>query len=166
MTGHPLMTLRSFTIILLRTNTRALVARLLILAAFATTVAACGGKDDDAGPVATTAPANTAAAADRDWKKLVPGGDCECADGSEFAFWERRADPTKVVLFLDGGGSCFDAKSCAFTGLGTPGEGNYDWSIYGEDPAQEGGSSTSPAPTTRSASTASSTCRSAPVTCT
>ena len=42
-------------------------------------------------------------------------------------------------MFLDGGGTCFDAKSCAFTGLGTGGEGNYDWSIYGEDPAQEGG---------------------------
>jgi hypothetical protein len=69
----------------------------------------------------------------------VPGGDCECADGSEFAFWERRADPTKVVLFLDGGGACFDATTCAFTGLGTGGEANYDWSIYGEDPATEGG---------------------------
>jgi Pectinacetylesterase len=73
------------------------------------------------------------------WKKVAPGGDCECADGSEFAFWERRDDPTKVVFFLDGGGACFDAKSCAFTGLGTGGEANYDWSIYGEDPAQEGG---------------------------
>ena len=96
--------------ILLRTNTRALVALLLLLAALATTVAACGGNDDDAGAVATTAPATTAAAAD-EWKKVVPGGDCECADGSEFAFWERRADPTKVVFFLDGGGACFDAAT-------------------------------------------------------
>jgi hypothetical protein len=73
------------------------------------------------------------------WKKVAPGGDCECADGSEFAFWERRDDPTKVVFFLDGGGGCYDAETCAFTGLGTGGEANYDWSIYGEDPAQEGG---------------------------
>ena len=133
---------------LLPRNARGAVAGLLLLAALAATVAACGGNDDDAGaaaataPTATTAPAaptTTTAPADRKWKKVVPGGDCECADGSEFAFWERRADPTKVVLFLDGGGTCFDAKSCAFTGLGTGGEGNYDWSIYGEDPAQEGG---------------------------
>jgi hypothetical protein len=75
----------------------------------------------------------------RKWRKVTPGGDCECADGSEFAFWERRGDPKKVVFFLDGGGTCFDAKSCAFTGLGTGGEANYDWSIYGEDPAQEVG---------------------------
>ena len=109
----------------------------LVLAALATTVAACGGNDGDGGP--TTASDATTAAADQKWKKVVRGGDCECADGSEFAFWERRADPTKVVFFLDGGGTCFDAKGCAFTGLGTGGEGNYDWSIYGEDPAQEGG---------------------------
>ena len=29
--------------------------------------------------------------------------------------------------------------ACAFTGLGTGGEAAYDWSIYGEDPATEGG---------------------------
>ena len=73
------------------------------------------------------------------WEQVVPGGDCECADGSEFAFWERRADPTKVVLFLDGGGICGDATTCAFTGLSAGGEANYDWSIYGEDPSREGG---------------------------
>jgi hypothetical protein len=113
------------------------VALLLLLTALATMLAACGGKDDHAG--ATTASAPRTAPADRKWTKVVPGGDCECADGSEFAFWERRADPTKVVFFLDGGGACFDATTCAFTGLGTGGEANYDWSIYGEDPAQEDG---------------------------
>jgi Pectinacetylesterase len=126
---------------LLGTNTRGLVARLLLLTALAVALAACGGGgDNDANAVATTAPATTTAPADQTWKKVVPGDDCKCADGSEFAFWERRADPTKVVFFLDGGGTCFDAKTCAFTGLGTGGgEANYDWSIYGEDPAQEGG---------------------------
>jgi Pectinacetylesterase len=137
MTGHPLLTPRRFSIVQLGTNTRGLVALLLLLAALATTVSACGGNDDNA--AATTAPDTTTAPADRKWKKLVPRGDCECADGSKFAFWERRADPTKVVLFLDGGGTCYDAKTCAFTGLGTGGEANYDWSIYGEDPAEEGG---------------------------
>jgi hypothetical protein len=123
--------------VLLGTNTRGLVALLVLLAALATTVAACGGSDGDAG--ATTASETTSAAADQTWKKVVPGGDCQCADGSEFAFWERRADPTKVVFFLDGGGACFDAETCAFTGLGTGGEANYDWSTYGEDPARESG---------------------------
>jgi hypothetical protein len=139
MTDHALLTLRRFIMARLGTNTRGLVALLLLLAALATTVTACGGNDDDAGAVATTAPATTTAPADQKWKKVVPGGDCECADGSEFAFWERRDNPTKVVFFLDGGGACYDAATCAFTGLGTGGEANYDWSIYGEDPAREGG---------------------------
>ena len=46
----------------------------------------------------------------------MPGGDCQCADGSEFSFWVRPADPTKVVLYFQGGGACFSAESCAFTG--------------------------------------------------
>ena len=72
--------------------------------------------------------------------RRTSGERCMCADGSGFAFWERRADPTKVVFYLDGGGGCYDATTCAFTGLSAGGEAaNYDWSIYGEDPATEGG---------------------------
>ena len=113
---------------------------LFVLAAFAATIAGCGGDGKHvAGAVTSTAPATTTAPADPTWTKVVPGGDCECADGSEFAFWQRRADPTKVVFFLDGGGACFDATTCAFTGLGTGGEATYDWSIFGEDPASEDG---------------------------
>jgi hypothetical protein len=116
------------------------VALLLVLAALAATVAGCGGGRAQAGAVATKATTAAVAPADRKWRKVVPGGGCECADGSEFAFWERRANPTNVVFFLDGGGVCFDAKTCAFTGLNHPGaEADYDWSIWGEDPAQEGG---------------------------
>ena len=50
------------------------------------------------------------------WEQVVPGGDCQCADGSEFSFWVRQADPTKVVLYFQGGGACFSPESCAFTG--------------------------------------------------
>jgi hypothetical protein len=106
-----------------------ILAVLFVLAGLAATGVGCGG--DNAAAVATTATAP--------WQKVAPGGDCECADGSQFAFWERRADPTKVVFFLDGGGACYDAETCAFTGLGRAGEAAYDWSIYGEDPAQEDG---------------------------
>jgi hypothetical protein len=115
------------------------LALLLVLAAVAATLVGCGGSGDHAGAAGTTRASTTAATAQQDWKKVVPGGDCECADGSEFAFWERRADPSKVVFFLDGGGACLDAETCAFTGLGAGGEENYDWSIFGEDPAREGG---------------------------
>ena len=85
-----------------------------------------------------TGPNASGSAGESDWAKVVPGGDCKCADGSEFAFWERRADPTKVVLFLEGGGSCFDATTCAFTGSG--GENDYyDFNLSTESPPLESG---------------------------
>ncbi len=45
------------------------------------------------------------------WRS-VAADDCVCADGSPFELWERPADPTKVVLFLEGGGVCFSAVTC------------------------------------------------------
>jgi hypothetical protein len=37
-----------------------------------------------------------------------------CADGSPYSYWVHQGDPTKVVFFLQGGGACFDATTCAF----------------------------------------------------
>ena len=83
-------------------------------------------------------PGGSSPAGESGWDRVVPGGDCACADGSEFAFWERKADPTKVVFYLDGGGACTDATTCAFAGIN--GESDfYNWSIAGEDPAFPGG---------------------------
>ena len=73
---------------------------------------ACGGDDGDAGDEA--APTPTTAAAPQ-WESVAPGGDCQCADGSDYAFWVREADPDKVVLFFQGGGACFSAETCSFT---------------------------------------------------
>jgi hypothetical protein len=86
---------------------------------------ACQHIIDDAAPPEATGDAAV-------WEKVVPGGDCQCADGSEFAFFERRADPTTVVFFLDGGGTCTDATSCAFV------PDSYDWKVN-DNPAEEGG---------------------------
>jgi hypothetical protein len=49
-----------------------------------------------------------------DWQAVDAPG-CVCSDGSEFELWERPADPTKVVLFLEGGGACFNAETCSPT---------------------------------------------------
>jgi hypothetical protein len=56
------------------------------------------------------APEDTSAAG---WERVVPGGDCQCADGSEFSFWVREANPQKVVFYLQDGGVCFSAETCA-----------------------------------------------------
>lgn len=95
--------------------------------------AACEHILEAAGP-----PSGSTGAGDSEWEKVVPGGDCECADGSEFAFWERPGDPTKVVFYLGGGGACFDATTCAFIGSG--GESDfYNWSLSSETPGLGGG---------------------------
>lgn len=75
-----------------------------------------------------------------EWTRVVPAGDCHCADGSEFAFWERRADPTKVVFFMNGGGVCWDAKMCAFTSSDSEGENDfYSWNLQSVDPQNRAG---------------------------
>jgi hypothetical protein len=69
-----------------------------------------------------------------DWEIVTPGGDCECSDGTEYAFFVRHADPAKVVFFLQGGGACFSADTC------TPSSGTYNPNIDSRDnPALVGG---------------------------
>jgi hypothetical protein len=104
----------------------------LVLALGALAVAAGCGGNDSGGSAATTPPATTAAVADQRWERIVPGGDCECSDGSEFSFWVRKASATKVLFYFQGGGGCFSAETCA-----------RDSDVYrtrvDADPAEEGG---------------------------
>ena len=86
---------------------------------------ACQPVVDDAGP-----PDETGYDA-AGWEQVVPGGDCQCSDGSGFRFWVREANPEKVVVFLEGGGSCFSAETCA------PDSELYNTTIT-EGPAREG----------------------------
>lgn len=46
------------------------------------------------------------------WNTLRPGGETICAQGSEYLFFTRVADPTKLVVYLHGGGGCWDAETC------------------------------------------------------
>ena len=107
-------------------------ALLLVLAVPAVAVAACGGSDDSASEVQTTSPTTTAARGDEPWERVVPGGDCQCADGSEFSFWVREANPQTVVLYLQDGGACFSAETCA------PDRDLYNAKVS-EGPAGQGG---------------------------
>ncbi len=77
-------------------------------------------------------PADDSDADDAGWERVVPGGDCQCSDGSEFSFWVREANPDKVVFFFQGGGGCFSAETCA------PDSGLYNTKVD-EGPTGEGG---------------------------
>jgi hypothetical protein len=99
-----------------RRSFTALVAALALAGA-----GACGGDSAGGGqPPADqgqadqgqAAPAGGPVADAPGWEQVSPGGDCECADGSEFSFWVHEADPTKVVFFLEAGGACFTAETC------------------------------------------------------
>jgi hypothetical protein len=94
-----------------------LVLRLLLAAALVVAFAGCGGSDDDASAIATTASRTTAAPGVHVWKRVVPGADCRCSDGSQFSFWVREASPKKIVLYLQDGGACFSAETCANSDL-------------------------------------------------
>jgi dienelactone hydrolase len=47
------------------------------------------------------------------WRRISPGGKTRCARGGPYAFWLRRGDPKKLLVFFQGGGGCFDQRSCA-----------------------------------------------------
>ena len=47
-----------------------------------------------------------------DWQRVEPGGATRCARGGKYAFWIRKADPKKLLVFFQGGGGCFDVTTC------------------------------------------------------
>ena len=40
------------------------------------------------------------------------GPDCMCADGSDYVFHTLEGDPSKVLLYFQGGGACFTEEMC------------------------------------------------------
>jgi hypothetical protein len=66
---------------------------LSVLATPAVGLAGCGGGDSAEAP-ASAALASTQAAGVQVWKRVFPGGDCQCSDGSKFSFWIRKANPS------------------------------------------------------------------------
>jgi hypothetical protein len=46
------------------------------------------------------------------WAKILAGGKTRCARGGAYAFWLRKGDPDRLLLFFQGGGGCFDERTC------------------------------------------------------
>ncbi len=84
-----------------------------VAAAIATTAAPAPAEPPASTQAATTteAPVTTVSYVD-EWERIVAPSDCMCSDKSEYSFFVRKADPAKVVFFLEGGGACFDAAGC------------------------------------------------------
>ncbi|MGY1742814.1 MULTISPECIES: pectin acetylesterase-family hydrolase [unclassified Blastococcus] len=83
-------------------------------------LAACSDDDSTSGSgdggAATSAPGSSAAGAAEEmtWEKVTAPAECQCSDASEFHYWVHRGeDPSRVVFFLEGGGACFSAETCA-----------------------------------------------------
>ena len=60
---------------------------------------------------ATTKSATTQAAAGA-WQEVLPGGESICSDGSAYKFLTRQGDPSKLVVYLQGGGACWFRGNC------------------------------------------------------
>jgi hypothetical protein len=65
--------------------------------------AACAGGDEEDGSGTATLGG---------WERVEPGGETRCARGGKYAFWIRRGDPKKLLVFFQGGGGCFDVNTC------------------------------------------------------
>jgi hypothetical protein len=47
------------------------------------------------------------------WVRILAGGKTKCARGGAYAYWLRKGDPKRLLLFFQGGGGCFDQRTCA-----------------------------------------------------
>jgi len=75
---------------------------LIVAALILLSPAACAGEGED----------EVREAASPRWQRIEPGGATRCARGGKYAFWLRRADPKRVLIFFQGGGGCFSVETC------------------------------------------------------
>ncbi len=50
------------------------------------------------------------------WIEIEPGGDTVCSRGTEYRFFARGGDPTRLVIDFQGGGACWDDSTCSVAG--------------------------------------------------
>jgi hypothetical protein len=46
------------------------------------------------------------------WNQIDPGGDTTCARGGKYSFFVRKANSDKLLIYFEGGGTCYDANTC------------------------------------------------------
>ena len=50
------------------------------------------------------------------WSEVEMDKPCQCSDGSNYSVWHRDASQTRVVLYFQGGGACWNDLTCAVPG--------------------------------------------------
>ncbi len=60
----------------------------------------------------TASSPSVVAAGQSQWNRIEGGAGTRCALGSDYAFFVRRADPHKLMIYLHGGGACWNAVTC------------------------------------------------------
>jgi hypothetical protein len=89
-------------------------------------MAGCGGSSDSR-RTSTSARDRPPAAGRGGWVEVAAGGRTMTARGRPYSFWVRRGSPKRLLLFFEGGGGCFDYRSCR------PGSRWFDDSIGSDD---------------------------------
>lgn len=51
-----------------------------------------------------------------EWIAIEPGGETVCARGTDYRFFVRGGDPSKVIIDFQGGGACWNDTTCGFIG--------------------------------------------------
>jgi hypothetical protein len=80
-------------------------------------VVGCTGGDRPEAPRrpagAGPATSGAAAVAPAGWQRVEPGGRTRCGRGGRFAFWARLGATDRLLVFFEGGGGCWDYRTCA-----------------------------------------------------
>lgn len=64
----------------------------------------------------------------QEWQPVTPGGvDQVCARGTPYTFFVRAGDPSKLLIFFQGGGACWNDETCA------PNTGLFDEVVEGNE---------------------------------
>jgi len=90
---------------------------------------ACQGEEEEKGeatatPVATAAASPTAQAGAATtpelapgWTKIEPGGETICSQGTPFAYFVHPGTVNRLLVYFQGGGACWDARTCSLRGI-------------------------------------------------
>ncbi|WP_221931145.1 hypothetical protein [Aliiroseovarius halocynthiae] len=71
-----------------------------------------------------------------EWRNIIPTNAPGCADGSDYSFWARAANPSKLAVIFPGGGACWSGGSCDQENEYSNYEAN---STLEGDPTEDGG---------------------------